>query len=173
MFPQRLILSSHNSHIVPTPWELRRNFVRVTFSRSSTAKGRCLQQLLAVHFDSRHRNRPMSSRLLFAMSGTMCVPVAVVGMGGCLAPYLVEIGHGVIIKLGSLDRCRRGGPAVTRRASPVFVRADSISTIAITLPSPNRPGCLSAIVRARVISKRGLDLLRLRPSLPLPALGAM
>jgi hypothetical protein len=25
-------------------------------------------------------------------------------LGGCLAPYLVEIGHGVIIKLGSLDR---------------------------------------------------------------------
>jgi len=64
-------------------------------------------------------------------------------------------------KLGSLDGCRRGGPAVTRRASPVFVRADSISTMDITLPSPNRPGCLSAFVRASCISKPGLDLLRL------------
>ena len=95
------------------------------------------------------------------------------GMGGCLAPYLIEIGHGVISKLGSLDRCRRGGPAVTRRASPVFVRADSISTMDITLPSPNRPGCLSACVRARVISKRGLDLLRLVPTTLLHPLGAM
>jgi hypothetical protein len=42
-----------------------------------------------------HRNRPMSSRLLFTMSVTMIAPVTVVGMGGCLAPYLIEIGHGV------------------------------------------------------------------------------
>lgn len=32
------------------------------------------------------------------MSVSMIAPVAVVGMGGCLAPYLIEIGHGVIIK---------------------------------------------------------------------------
>ena len=57
------------------------NFFRSPFFPLSTAKGRCLQQLLAVHFDSRHRNRPMSSRLLFTMSGTMCVPVAVVVPG--------------------------------------------------------------------------------------------
>jgi len=76
-------------------------------------------------------------------------------------------------KLGSLDGCRRGGPAVTRRASPVFVRGDSISTMDTVLPSPNRPGCLSAFVRPRVVSKRGLDLLRLLPSLHLPALDAM
>jgi hypothetical protein len=42
----------------------------------------------------------MSSRLLFTLSVTMRAPVAVVGMGGCLVPYLVEIGHGVIIKIG-------------------------------------------------------------------------
>ncbi len=34
-----------------------------------------------MHFDSRHRNRPTSSRLLFTMSGTTCVPVAVVVPG--------------------------------------------------------------------------------------------
>ena len=107
------------------------------------------------------------------MPATMIALMAVVGMGGCLAPYLIEIGHSVIIKLGSLDRCRRGGPAVTRRASPVFVRADSISTMDITLPSPNRLERHSGFVRARVISKPDLDLLRLVPSLHLPALGAM
>ena len=59
------LCSSHNSHIVPTPWELRRNFVGVAFSLPGTAKGRCLQQLLAVHLVSRHRDWPMSSRLPF------------------------------------------------------------------------------------------------------------
>jgi hypothetical protein len=42
----------------------------------------------------------MSSRLLFTLSVTMdgaCLPWC---LGGCLAPYLVEIGHGVIIKIG-------------------------------------------------------------------------
>ena len=86
--------------MVPTSWELRRNFVGVSFRYPSTAKGRCLQQLLAVHFDSRHCAGPMSSRLLFTMPVTMIALVAVVGLGGCLAPYLVEIGHGVIIKFG-------------------------------------------------------------------------
>ena len=57
-------------------------------------------QLWAVHFDSMHRNRPMSSRLLFTLSVTMNAPVAVVGMGGCLAPYLEEKGHGVIAQNG-------------------------------------------------------------------------
>jgi hypothetical protein len=42
----------------------------------------------------------MSSRLLFTLSVTMIAPVAVVGMGGCLARYLIEIGHSVIIKIG-------------------------------------------------------------------------
>lgn len=107
------------------------------------------------------------------MPVTMIALVAVVGMGGCLAPYLVEIGHGVIIKLGSLDRCCRGGPAVTRRASPVFVRADSITTMDITLPSPNRLERHSGFVRALGDSKPGLDLLRLPSSLHLPTLGAM
>ena len=65
------------------------------------------------------------------------------------------------------------GPAVTSRASPVFVRADSITTMDITLPSPNRLERHSGFVRARVISKPDLDLLRLVPSLHLPALGAM
>jgi len=107
------------------------------------------------------------------MPATMIALMAVVGMGGCLAPYLIEIGHSVIIKLGSLDRCRRGGPAVTRRASPVFVRADSISTMDITLPSPNRLERHSAFVRPRGISKRGLDLLRLTPTTCLHVLAAM
>ena len=65
------------------------------------------------------------------------------------------------------------GPAVTSRASPVSVRADSMSRRDTGHGSPNRPGCLSACVRARVISKRGLDLLRLPSTLHLPALGAM
>jgi len=55
----------------------------------------------------------------------------------------------------------RGGPAVTSRASPVLVRADSISIMDTVLPSPNRPGCHSAFVRPRAISKQALDLLRL------------
>ena len=63
------------------------NFFRSPFFPLSTAKGRCLQQLLAVHFDSRHRDRPMSSRLLFALSGTMRVPVAVL-VPGWLSPSL-------------------------------------------------------------------------------------
>jgi hypothetical protein len=65
------------------------------------------------------------------------------------------------------------GPAVTIPASSVFVRADSSSTMDITLPSPNRPGGHSAFVRPRGISKPGLDLLRLPSFLHFPALGAM
>jgi len=59
---------------------------------------------LAVHFDSAHRPGPMSSRLLFTMSGTMAAPVFVVYLGRCPAPYLVEIGHGVIAQKG-VFRC--------------------------------------------------------------------
>ena len=40
------LLSSNNSDIVPTPWELRRNFVGIGLSLPSRAKGRCLQLFL-------------------------------------------------------------------------------------------------------------------------------
>ena len=87
MFPQGSSGCSHklrqSSHAVGSCG----NFFRSPFFPLSTAKGRCLQQLLAVHFDSRHRDRPMSSRLLFALSGTMRVPVAVL-VPGWLSPSL-------------------------------------------------------------------------------------
>jgi hypothetical protein len=54
---------------------------------------------------------------------------------------------------------------VTIQASPVSVRADSISTMDITLPRPNRLERHSGFVRAWVISKRALDLLRLPSTL--------
>ena len=65
------------------------------------------------------------------------------------------------------------GPAVTVRASPVLVRADSISIMDITLPSPNRLERHSGFVRALGISKQGLDLLRLTRITCLHALAAM
>lgn len=40
------LLSSNNSDIVPTPWELRRNVVGLGLSLPSTVKGRCLQPFL-------------------------------------------------------------------------------------------------------------------------------
>ena len=53
------------------------------------------------------------------------------------------------------------------------IRADSMSRRDTAHGSPNRLECHSGFVRALGISKRGLDLLRLLPSLDLPALGAM
>ena len=67
--------------------------------------------------------------------------------------------------------CR--GPAVTIRASPVSVRADSMSTVDITLPSPNRLEWHSGFVRAYRFQRSSFDLLRLVPTLLLSALGAM
>jgi len=65
------------------------------------------------------------------------------------------------------------GPAVTIRASPVFVRADSISTVDITWPSPNRLEWHSGFVRASRLQRSAFDLLRLPSTLDLLALGAM
>ena len=75
MFPRRLTLKfpqlPHCSDAVGTSSQLCGS----RLSLPGTAKGRCLPQLLAVHFDSRHCAGPMSSRLPFTMSGAMDVVV--------------------------------------------------------------------------------------------------
>ena len=67
----------------------------------------------------------------------------------------------------------RVGPVVTIRSSPVFVRADSISTVDIMLPSPNRLEWHSGFVRASRFQRSPFDLLRLVRTTCLHALGAM
>jgi hypothetical protein len=65
------------------------------------------------------------------------------------------------------------GPAVTSRASPVFVRADSSSPVAMVPGSPDLPERHSGFVRASPLQRSSFDLLRLPSSLDLPTLGAM
>jgi len=54
-----------------------------------------------------------------------------------------------------------------------LVRADSIPTMDITRPSPNRLERHSAFVRASRFQRSPFDLLRLAPTICLHALGAM
>jgi len=85
---------------VPTLWEVVGTLWGPPVGPVSTAKGRCLHQLLAVHFDSMHRPEPMSSRLPSPCLARWMWPCLPWFLGNCLAPYLIEIGHGVIIKIG-------------------------------------------------------------------------
>jgi hypothetical protein len=65
------------------------------------------------------------------------------------------------------------GLAVPLRADPVFVRADSSSTVDMITGSPDLPERHSGFVRASRFQRSAFDLLRL-PSTPVShALGAM
>jgi len=66
-----------------------------------------------------------------------------------------------------------GGLAVTMRASPVFVRADSMSRRDTGHGSPNRLERHSGFVRASRFQRCSFDLLRLMPTTCLHPLAAM